>query len=103
CFGRSTNSRSQLTENFMETSYCHLSLSKGEGRVRVVLSPEFKTPHLNPLPASGARRKGLTHRVAKNWFHANCLKNRRSFCETSRISGISNRIIASRSIPRPNA
>src|SRR5205814_8600184 len=37
------------------------------------------------------------------WVHANCFKKRRSFCEKSRISGISNRIIASRSMPSPNA
>src|SRR5947208_1190225 len=35
--------------------------------------------------------------------HANCLKNRRSFCAKSRMSGISNKIMASRSIPKPNA
>src|SRR5437868_870659 len=34
-FGRSTNSRSQLTENFIETFSFRLSLLKGEGRVRV--------------------------------------------------------------------
>ncbi len=36
-------------------------------------------------------------------LHANWRRNRRSFCPNSRISGISNRIIASRSMPRPNA
>src|SRR5256886_11924707 len=36
-------------------------------------------------------------------FHANWRRNRKSFCAKSRMSGMSNRIIASRSIPRPNA
>src|SRR2546430_12540133 len=36
-------------------------------------------------------------------FHANWRRNRKSICAKSRMSGMSNRIIASRSIPRPNA
>src|SRR2546430_14782160 len=36
-------------------------------------------------------------------FHANCLRKRRSFCANKRMSGVSNKIIASRSIPRPKA
>ena len=36
-------------------------------------------------------------------FHANWRRNRKSFCAKRRMSGMSNRIIARRSMPRPNA
>src|ERR1700736_1085151 len=36
-------------------------------------------------------------------FHANWRRKRKSFCENNRMSGMSNKIMASRSIPRPNA
>src|SRR5205814_9989117 len=34
---------------------------------------------------------------------ANCRKKRKSFCPNKRMSGMSTKIIASRSMPRPNA
>src|SRR6266436_5940910 len=52
--GRSTNSRSQLTENFMATSFCRLSLSKGEGRVRVSAFGRVQ----DPSPQSSPRKRG---------------------------------------------
>src|SRR5207244_12495362 len=35
--------------------------------------------------------------------YANCRKKRKSFCANKRMSGMSNKIMASRSMPRPNA
>src|SRR6266571_6422024 len=53
-FGRSTNSRSQLAENFIRTLFSLLSLSKGEGRVRVsVVGGEQ-----DPSPQSSPRERG---------------------------------------------
>ena len=46
---------------------------------------------------------GMTLTASHFIFHANCRKKRRSFCTKRRMSGISNKIIASRSIPRPKA
>src|SRR2546423_154989 len=36
-------------------------------------------------------------------FHANWRRKRKSFCAKRRRSGMSNKIIANRSMPRPNA
>src|SRR5262249_47306394 len=86
-------------------------------------SGDLRNDHLFNVRAAGFDVLGLDTRARKSFsdlfrifwkvdelaqpinrkFHANWRRNRRSFCAKSRMSGMSNKIIASRSMPRPNA
>src|SRR5213076_552175 len=73
----------QLTENFT------FALMSYRAKSRQLSTTAFRDSS-TPL--------GMT-----KWVHANWRRNRKSFCAKRRMSGMSNRIIASRSMPRPKA
>src|SRR4029453_10523045 len=65
----------------------------------VSMSYRAKSRHLSTIASrDSSTPPGMTKRA-----HANWRRKRKSFCAKSRISGMSNRIIARRSMPRPNA
>jgi error-prone DNA polymerase len=65
-------------------------------------APAGNLPPFGEAP-NGAREGACAPQRKKILLHANCLKNRRSFWLKWRMSGMSNKIIARRSIPRPKA